>query len=198
MQRRSKEWSTFNPSLSKQSLTQHHLSEIISQLTTFDPPLFIRETLQCSNDKFYRNWGKYFSINISPPPLIIHFTICSASLIVTWAGESARKHNVGGCPFVGMHSICVGCLLGSALLWIGHWRARAPWLQSDRCRLVGASLLNACRQTHKPRLFTVPTLALKWLRERCESTAHAPESTSLASDPPSVCLHPIAWLRCCE
>lgn len=51
-----------------------------------------------------------------------------------------------------MHSICVGCLLGSALLWIGHWKARAPWMQSDRCRLVGASLLTACRQAEKQRL----------------------------------------------
>lgn len=61
MQCRSKEWSTFCPSLSKQSLSLHHLSQIIDQLTTFDPPLFIQATLRHSNEKFYRNWGKYFS-----------------------------------------------------------------------------------------------------------------------------------------
>lgn len=89
------------------------------------------------------------SLNTFQPPLIIHFTICSVFFTVTWAGESFRQHSVGGCPFVGMHSICVGCLLGSALLWIGHWKAQVPWLQSDRCRLVGASFLTACRQKHR-------------------------------------------------
>lgn len=89
--------------------------------------------------------------SISPnnfhPLLITHFTICSLFFTVMWAGESFRQHSVGGCPFVGMHSICVGCLLGRALLWMGHWEARAPWLQSDRYRLVGAPLETACRQT---------------------------------------------------
>lgn len=97
-----------------------------------------------------------------------------------WARESFRQHSVGGCPFVSMHSICVGCLLGSALLWIGHWKAQAPGLQSDRCRLVGASLVTACRQTHKQWLCSVPTLGLEWLREWCGHPAH-------------VCLSPLPW-----
>lgn len=66
--------------------------------------------------------------------------------------ESFTQHNVGGCPHVSVCSICVGCLLGSALLWIGHWRALAPRMQSGRCRLVGAWLQTACRQVRYQRL----------------------------------------------
>lgn len=138
------------------------------------------------------------SLNTFQPPLIIHFTICSAFFTVTWAGESFRQHSVGGCPFVGMHSICVGCLLGSALLWIGHWKAQAPWLQSDRCRLVGASLLTACRQKHKQQLQCTNTQSEMTARELWTHSTCVPQSTSLASDPASVCLHPISWVRCCE
>jgi len=129
------------------------------------------------------------SLNSFQPPLIIHFTICWVFFIVTWAEESFRQHSVGGCPFVSMHSICVGCLLASALLWMRHWKAQAPWLQSDRCRLVGASLLTACRQTHKQRLQCTNSqceIKARLMRIFC---ACAPESISLASDLLSICLH---------
>lgn len=61
MQWCSKELSTFSLSLSKQSLSLHHLSEIIDRFTTSDLSLFIWANLHCGNEKFYRNWGKYFS-----------------------------------------------------------------------------------------------------------------------------------------
>ncbi len=54
MQQYLTERSTFSLSLSKQSLSLHHLSEIIHQLVTFNPPLFIQATLQSANEKFYR------------------------------------------------------------------------------------------------------------------------------------------------
>lgn len=152
MRRGSKEWSTFSSCSSKQFLCLHRLLEIISyQLTTFDRLLFIHQ-LRRAPMKSFTGTEASISLNTFQSPLIIHFTICSAFFTVTWARESFRQHSVGGCPFVSMHSICVGCLLGPALLWIGHWKARAPWMQSDRCRLVGASLLTACRQARKQRL----------------------------------------------
>lgn len=60
MYQNSEEWGTFSPSLSKQSLSLRSLSEIIDQPATSDLPLFIQVTLQSTNEKFYRNWGKYF------------------------------------------------------------------------------------------------------------------------------------------
>lgn len=61
MQWCSKRMTYFRQSLSKQSLSLHCLSKITDQLKTFDLPLFIQAALQSTNEKFYRNWGKYFS-----------------------------------------------------------------------------------------------------------------------------------------
>lgn len=72
---------------------------------------------------------------------------------ITWARESFRQHNVGGCPYVSVHSICVGCLPGSALLWIGPWKAQAPRMQSDRCRQTSGRLVANCLQTSTKTVF---------------------------------------------
>ena len=141
----SKEWSIFSSRLSKQFRSaMRHLSQITSYQPATTRPLCLCRPLM----KSFTGTEASISLNTFPSPLIIHFTICSGFFTVTWAEESFRQHSVGGCPFVSMHSICVGCLLGTALLWIGHWKARAPRMWSDRCRLVGASLLTACRQAH--------------------------------------------------
>lgn len=148
----SKEQQAFSSSWSKASFSLPSLSEIPVQPRTFNPPLslFFPFKILCGAVmKSFLESEISICLNISQPPLIIHFTICWALFIITWAGDSFRLHRVGGSPFVSMHSICVGCLLASALLWMGHWKAQPPWLQSIRRRLVGASLQTACRQTHK-------------------------------------------------
>lgn len=101
--------------------------------------------------------------------------------------KSFTQHNVGGCPHVSVCSICVGCLLGSALLWIGHWRAQALRMQSDRCRLVGAWLQTARRQARYRRLeIWKRTLQCCGLSSVCASV-HFPDPWT--PPPPPVCLH---------
>lgn len=130
---------------------------------TFDPASFLltgAAERRWKVSQGLRYFSKHFPISTDHTPRnLLAFSFfffffpspLPPSTAVMWARESFRQHGVGGCPFVSMHSICVGCLLGSALLWIGHWKARAPWMQSDRCRLVGASLLTACRQARKKK-----------------------------------------------
>lgn len=95
-------------------------------------------------------------------------------------------------------SICVGCLPGSALLWIGHWRARAPRMQSDRCRLVGAWLQTARRQARYQRLEIRHLKKKKGLSGAAVFHRVRLSPLPWPLTPPSVCLHLMPWVRCCE
>lgn len=108
--------------------------------------------------------------------------------------ESFTQHNVGGCPRVSVCSICVGCLLGSALLWTGHWRARAPRMgemQADADWWVQSARRQARYQRLQIGIWKGLSSAAVFQRVRL-----SPLPWPLT--PPSVCLHLIPWVGCCE
>lgn len=133
-----KESHSFGLNLSNSPFSVHHRSGIADQLTTFQPHSLLFKQHWGAAVKSFR--GTQASVSLNSFSTSTDFTIYWAFFMITWAGESFRQHGVGGCPFVSMHSICVGCLLASALLWMGHWKPQAAvWQMQTGGRLIANS-----------------------------------------------------------